>query len=118
MNTQEIANRLCELCKAGEFSRAQDELYAPNITSTELDMKGNVVTKEGMDAIKEKSREFQSMVEQMHGGYCNEPKVFGKNIFMEMALDASMKGMGRMNMVEMCHYVVENGKIISERFYY
>jgi len=29
-----------------------------------------------------------------------------------------MKGMERMNMVEMCRYEVKDGKIISEEFYY
>jgi hypothetical protein len=58
------------------------------------------------------------MLEEMHGAYTNEPKVFGKYIFMEMGLDATMKGMGRMDMKEMCLYETKDGKIISERFFY
>lgn len=118
MTTQEIATRLYELCKQGQFDTAQNELYADNITSTESNMQGQIETKTGMEAIKEKSKNFQSMVEEVHGGYTNEPKVFGNYIFMEMGMDVTMKGMGRMNMVEMCSYEVNNGKIISERFYY
>lgn len=81
-------------------------------------MEGLLETKTGLEAIREKSKMFQSMVEEMHGGYTNEPKVFGDNIFMEMGMDATMKGMGRMDMKEMCAYEVKDGKIISERFYY
>ena len=118
MTTLEIANRLYELCQQGQYEKAQDELYAPTATSTEPDMTGTLQTAVGLDAIKEKSREFGSKIVEMHGGYTNEPKVFGKHIFMELGLDVTMKDMGRMDMKEMCHYVVADGKIISEQFYY
>lgn len=118
MTTQEVANRLYELCQRGEFDAAQNELYAADASSTEKNMQGQLETVNGMDAIREKSRQFNEAVEEMHGGYTNEPRVFGDAIFMEMGMDVTMKGMGRMNMTEMCHYEVKDGKIVSERFYY
>ncbi len=118
MTTQEIANRLYELCQQGKFDTAQTELYNTNATSTEKDMTGNAVTVTGMDAIVAKGKHFQSMIEEIHGGYTNEPKIFGNNIFMEMGMDVTLKGMGRMDMKEMCQYAVADGKIVSERFYY
>lgn len=118
MTTQEIANRLFELCQQGQFETAQNELYAQNATSTESNPAGELETATGIEAIKAKGKQFQSMVEEMHSGYTHEPKVFGKNIFMEMGMDVTMKGMGRMNMTEMCHYVTQDGKIVSEQFYY
>jgi hypothetical protein len=81
-------------------------------------MQGGRETAKGMSAIKAKSDQFQSMVEQMYGGYTREPKVFGNYIFMEMGMDVKMKDMDRMNMVEMCRYEVKNGKIVAEEFYY
>lgn len=118
MTTQEIASRLFELCQQGQFETAQNELYAETATSTESNMQGQLETATGIEAIKEKGKKFQSMVEEMHSAYTNEPKVFGKYIFMEMGMDVTMKGMGRMDMKEMCSYEVKDGKIISERFYY
>ena len=118
MTTQEIANRLHELCTTNNYHQAHTELFAENATSTERTPTGVVETIEGIEALKAKSTTFQSMVEEVHSGYCNEPKVFGNNIFMQMGLDVTMKGMGRMQMNEMCHYVIENDKIICERFYY
>ena len=118
MTTQETATRLYELCQQGQFDTAQNELFSNDATSTERNMKGESETVTGMDAIKEKGKKFQSLIEEMHGGYTNEPKVFGNYIFMEMGMDVTMKGMGRMDMKEMCEYVVKDGKIISERFYY
>ena len=118
MTTQEVANRLYELCKVGQFDVAQKELYAENATSTEPDQTGSLVTVNGMEAIVAKGKQFQSMIETHHGGYINEPRVFGKHIFLEMGMDVTMKGMGRMDMKEMCQYAVADGKIISEQFYY
>jgi len=118
MSNQEIANRLYELCQQGQFETAHDELYAADATSTESNMQGQRETASGMDAIRAKSKQFNEAVEEMHGGYTNEPKVYGNYIFMEMGLDATMKGMGRINMTEMCRYEVKDGKIISEEFYY
>ncbi|XZF14526.1 SnoaL-like domain-containing protein [Chitinophagaceae bacterium MMS25-I14] len=118
MTTQEIANRLYELCSQNQFEAAQKELYAPDVTSTESTPQGGRVTVSGQEGLKQKSAQFQSMVEEMHGGYTNEPKVFGNYIFMEMGMDVTMKGMGRMNMTEMCRYEVKDGKIVNEEFYY
>lgn len=118
MTNQEIADKLYQYCKENQYFDAHGELYAENAISTERDMTGEIETIEGIDAIKQKSVNFQNMIEEIHSGYVNEPKVFGNNIFMEMGLDVTMKGQGRMAINEMCHYVVENEKIISERFYY
>jgi hypothetical protein len=118
MTTSEIANRLYELCQKGDFNVAQEELYATDATSTERNMEGVIETVTGMNAIVEKGKQFRNSIEEVHSGYTNEPKVFGTNIFMEMGMDVTMKGMGRMNMNEMCRYETKDGKITSEQFYY
>lgn len=119
MTTQEIANKLYELCAQNQYEQAQNELYAEGATSTELNMgTGAIDVVTGMEAIKEKGNKFREMIVEMHGGYVNPPSVFGNNIFLEMGMDVTMKNMPRMEMKEMCHYAVKDGKIISERFYY
>ena len=118
MTTQEIAIRLHELCLTGQFDTAQNELYHNDATSTEGNMKGGRETVTGIEAIKAKGKHFQSMIEEHHGDYTNEATFFGNYIFMQMGMDVTMKGMGRMNMNEMCRYEVKDGKIIAEEFYY
>ncbi len=118
MTTQDIANRLYELSQQGQFDTAQNELFSTDATSTESNMRGELETVNGLEGIKEKGKKFQSTVEEMHGGYTKEPKVFGKYIFMEMGMDATMKDMGRMNMNEMGMYETKDDKIINERFFY
>lgn len=81
-------------------------------------MQHEVETVTGLKAIMEKGKFFLSMVEEMHSAYTNAPRVFGNFIFMEMGLDVTTKGMGRLNIKEMCSYEVKDDKIISEHFYY
>jgi len=118
MTTHEIASRLYELCQQSQSETAHNELYADNATSTEKNMEGVLEIKRGLEAIREKGKMFQSTVEEVHSSYTNEPTIFGNNIFIEMGMDATMKGMGRIEMKEMCAYEIKDGKIISERFYY
>ena len=120
MLVTEIATRLHDLCQNNENDVAYNELFNEDATSTEPNMAkgGQIETVSGMPAIKEKAQIFYSMLEEVHGGYANKPSVFGNHIFMEMGMDATMKGMGRMEMKEMAHYVVADGKIISQQFYY
>ena len=113
MTTHEVANRLVELCRQGKIEEAQQELFADNIVSIE----GPRVA-EGMDAIKEKSKLFMSMVEEFHGSVISEPLIAGKYFSLAWSMDATMKERGRMNMEEICVYKVENGKIVSEQFFF
>ena len=118
MTPKEIATRLHELCSKNDYKTAQDELYAEDVTSTESNMHGSRETVKGKPALAAKSQQFQSMVEQMYGGYIKEPVVVGNYIFLEMGMDVKMKNMDRMNMDEICKYEVKDGKIISEEFFY
>src|SRR4051812_10865854 len=109
MTTQEVANRLVELCRMGQIDAAQAELYADNATSTEAEgMEPRHAA--GMDAIREKSKMFQSMVEEMHGSVISEPIVAGNAFSLTWSMDVTMKGRGRSTMEEVCVYTVKDGK--------
>ena len=77
MTVNEIANRLVELCRIGEYDKAQNELYSAYIVSIEPEGTPGMQRAEGIDALKEKSKMFQSMVEEMHGGSVSEPEYIG-----------------------------------------
>lgn len=93
-------------------------MYHQDATSTDNNPQGGRTTITGIEGIVEKGKRFQEMIEEVHSANTADPKIFGNYIFMEMGLDVTLKGMGRMNMVEMCKYEVKDGKIISEEFYY
>lgn len=118
MNTQQVANRLVELCRRGEFSQAQDELYAPDAVSLEAEgapADGNV---RGLDAIREKGKAFEQTYETIHGITVSDPLVAGEFFSITMGLEATWKRGGRYAMEEICVYRVRNGKIVLEQFFY
>lgn len=118
MTTQEVANRFHELAQSGAWEQIQNELFAENAKSVEPAHSPGLQTVEGMDAIREKGKKFGEMVEEMHGGYSNEPVVGGSHFALAMGMDVTMKGMGRMKMDEIAVYEVKDGKIVKEQFFY
>jgi hypothetical protein len=117
MTTSQIAARLVELCRQGQFEQAQTELFADDAVSIEPD-DAPVELAEGLDAIREKGREFMSGIETVHGIAVSEPIVAGSFFTVSMELDTTMKGRGRVRMEELCVYEVQDGKIVLEQFFY
>jgi hypothetical protein len=118
MTTKEIAHRLVELCRKGDYETAQKELYADDVISVEP-YASPAFEKEtrGLNAIIEKGHKFTAMIEQMHSSEVSDPIVAGSSFACIMRMDVTMKGQGRMNMAELCVYEVKDGKVISESFH-
>jgi len=118
MTTQQIAERLVELCKQGKFEEAQKELFAADTISIEP-YASPAFEKEtkGLDAIIEKGHKFESMVDTTHGITMTEPLVAGRSFASKLNMDITMKGKERMNMSELCVYETKDGKIVSETFF-
>ena len=118
ITTQDVANRFNELAQSGQWDKIQSELFAGNAVSIEPPGSQGLQTVEGMDAIREKGKRFNEMVEEMHGAYCTAPVVGGKFFSVGMGIDSTMKGMGRQKMDEVALYEVKDGKIVREQFFY
>ncbi len=117
MNTQQVANRLVEMCRKGENMQAIEELYADNCVSKEMPgIPGEVVS--GKSAITQKSQDWYNSVEKFHGGGVSDPQVAGNYFTCTMDMDITFKERGRMQMEEVCLYEVNDGKIVSEQFFY
>jgi len=115
MTTQEVANRLVELCRMGQFEQAQKELYAADAISLEAEP-SPMPRVEGLEAIIQKGQVFQSMVEAFHGITVSDPIIAGNIFSVTMAMDAQMKGKDRGMMHEVAVYKVKDGKITMEQF--
>jgi len=118
MTTTDVANRFHELAQKGQWGEIQSELFADNAVSIEPAHSPGLKTVEGLDAIKQKGKQFEEMVEEMHGGFSNPPQVAGNHFAVVMGMDVTMKGMGRMKMDEVAVYEVKDGKIVKEQFFY
>ena len=118
MTTKEVADRLVSLCREGKIPEAIEELFSENAVSIEPNDSMGPRKQEGLDAIRKKSEYFNSMVEEFHGSKISEPLIGGKYFSISWWLDSTMKGRGRMEMEEICVYKVEDGKIVSEEFFF
>lgn len=114
----EVAARFNELAREGQYDKIQDELYADNAVSVEPPASPGLQSVQGLAAIKEKGRQFNEMVEEMHGGYSTEPVIAGNHFSVAMGMDVTMKGQGRSKMDEIAIYEVKDGKIVKEQFFY
>lgn len=118
MSTTEIANRLVELCRKGDWETAQKELYADDAVSIEPHGTDDFSQEtKGLEAIQEKGKKWAEMVEEYHGMNVSEPLVGDHSFAVTMMMDVTMKGRGRMAMNELCVYNVKDGKIVSEQFF-
>jgi hypothetical protein len=118
MTTQEVANRLVELARQGKIEEILKELFAQNAVSIEPTEMMGAKQVSGLPAIIEKGKMFDSMLEEFHGAKISDPLVTKDYFTISWMLDATMKGRGRMQMEEICVYKVENGKIVSEQFFF
>ena len=117
MSTQEVADKFYELAQEGKFDVTQDELFDENVRSIEPSH-AMWQTVEGLDKVKEKAKQWQDMVEEMHGGYTKEPQVAGNFFSCIMGMDVTVKGQPRMKIDEIAVYEVKDGKIMLEQFFY
>jgi len=118
MNTQEIANKLVEACRTGKSHEMQTELYSENAVSWEQEGGNFDVKTEGLAGIRKKGEQWQSMVEEIHSSEISDPIVAGNHFSCRMAYEVTMKNVGKIQMEEIAVYEVNDGKIVSERFFY
>ncbi len=117
MTTQEVANKLIQLCRQGKNADAINELYADNIIS--IEPKGSMQERtEGKANVLAKTATWLGMVETFHSSSISDPIVTPDFFSCSMETDTTMKGMGRMQLKEICVFQVENGKIVFEQFFY
>ena len=118
MTTKQVADRLVALCRQQKWETAQQELYADDAVSIEPhDMPGFPRETKGKAGILEKGRKFVAMLDQVHSYQVGDPIVAGNAFACATTLDATFKGQPRMQMSEVCVYVVKDGRIVSESFF-
>ena len=118
MTNQEIANQLVNYCKQGQWEKAHNELYSAEAVSIEPKGVPFPELTTGLVAIKAKGEHWAASVETFHGMEIDGPLVAGDYFSCTMKMDVTFKGVGRKQDEELCIYKVENGKIVSEQFFY
>ena len=118
MTTKEIANRLAEFCKKGEFEKAQKELYADDVISIEPHATPDFEKEtKGLQNVIVKGHKFEAMTQQLHNNTVSDPLIAGDVFAFTLTMDITMKGKERAQWQELCVYKVKDGKVISEQFF-
>jgi ketosteroid isomerase-like protein len=119
MTTQEVANKLVQLCSEGKFEEPIALLYSDDVVSVEAGAPpGQSRESKGIAAIKGKS-EWWAANHEVHSAKVEGPLVAGAHFAVTFKLDVTFKPQNkRFQMEEVAVYKVADGKIVNEEFFY
>ena len=117
MNTEEVATKLVEFCRKGEWMKAIDELYGKDIVSVEPRAMENMPGKmRGIDQVRGKTEWWEKNME-VHSAKVGGPFVARDTFVVQFDVDVTDKGSKkRMQMSEAGIYTVKDGKVSREEF--
>jgi hypothetical protein len=117
MNTEEVATKLVELCRKGEWRKALEELYAKEIVSVEAhEMENMPAEMRGIDQVRGKTDWWEKNME-VHSAKVSGPFVARDKFVVQFDIDVTEKGSKkRMQMSEVGIYTVKDGKVAREEF--
>jgi hypothetical protein len=118
MTTQQVADTLVQLCRAGKVEEAKLQLFSEETLS--IEPQEGLLPKQvkGLTAIQKKAELFIAHVEQFYSDTLTDPYIAGDYFSIGWTSDLQMKGQERQTNHEICLYKVKDGKIISEQFFY
>jgi hypothetical protein len=117
MNTEEVAQKLVEYCRNGEWAKAVDDLYAKDIVSVEAHTAGNMPAEmRGIDQVRGKTEWWEKNFE-VHSAKVGGPFVARDTFVVQFDIDVTEKASkNRMQMSEVGIYTVKSGKVAREEF--
>jgi hypothetical protein len=117
MNTEEVAKKLVELCRNGEWRKALDELYGKDIVSVEAhEMENMPAEMRGIDQVRGKTDWWEKNME-VHSAKVSGPFVARDTFVVQFDIDVTDKASKkRMQMSEVGIYAVKDGKVAREEF--
>jgi len=116
MTTQDIAHDLVALCREGKFHEAGEKYWAEDVLSVEA--MGEPAESRGIEAARAKG-EWWAGAHEVHEAKVEGPYVNGDSFVVRFTMDLTVKESGqRHTMDEVGLYLLKDGKIAEERFFY
>jgi hypothetical protein len=117
MTTEEVATKLVEHCRNGEWMKAVDDLYSKDIVSVEpRDMEKMPAEMRGIDQVRGKTEWWEKSME-VHSAKVTGPFVARDTFVVQFDVDVTDKASKkRMQMSEVGIYTVKDGKVAREEF--
>ncbi len=117
MDTEQVAQKVMELCRKQAWKEALDTLYAKDIVSVEArSMDGESPEKRGIDEVRGKT-EWWTQNMEVHSVKVGGPFVAHDRFVVQYDIDVTDKNSKkRIQMSEVGVYTVKDGKIVREEF--
>ena len=117
MKTEEVAAKLVDLCRKGEWMNAIDTLYASDIVSVEAhEMENMPAEMRGLDQVRGKTKWWEENME-VHSAKISGPFVARDTFVVQFDVDVTEKASKkRSQMSEVGIYTVKEGKVAREEF--
>ncbi len=113
-NIGELNKKLDQAIFTGRAMEAFEELYDDDVVMQEnadAEHRGKAVN-------RKREQDFFATIEQFHGGQVLASGHGGDVSFSESEMDVTLKGVGRITMIQVAVRRWKNGKIVHERFYH
>jgi len=113
-NIGELNKKLDQAIFTGRAMEAFEELYDDDVVmqeNTDAEHRGKALN-------RKREQEFFATIEEVHGGQILASGHGGDVSFSESELDVTLKGVGRITMVQVAVRRWKDGKIVHERFYH
>lgn len=117
MNTEQVAQKVVELCRKQAWKEAIDTLYADDIVSVEArSMAGGSPETHGIEGVRQKADWWINNME-VHSSKVSGPFVAHDRFVVQFDVDVTEKeSRKRLQMSEVGVYTVKDGKIVREEF--
>lgn len=117
MTTEEVAKKLTDFCRKGEWRKAVEELYAKDIVSVEArENDGMPAEMRGIDQVRGKTDWWEQNME-VHSSKIDGPFVARDTFVVQFDVDVTDKTSNkRMQLSEVGIYTVKDGKVSREEF--
>lgn len=118
MTVQEIGKKLVDYIQKGEDLSAYNELFSNNAIAVEPRLPG-FERVEGLENIRNKYTALSSAIQELKYREISDVLLTAeKHIALNIKLEALLKDGSTFKVDEICLYEIEDGKIISEQFFY
>lgn len=117
MNTEQVAQKVVELCRKQAWKEAIDTLYADDIVSVEArSMDGGLPETHGIEGVR-KNEDWWSDHMELHSSIVSGPFVAHDRFVVRFDLDVTNKdSKKRFQISQVGVYTVKDGKIVREEF--
>lgn len=115
--TQDVANDLIAMWKAGQFDESGEKYWADDVISYENMPGAEMAEIRGIAGVRAKG-EWWGANHEVHSTVIEGPYINGDQFTVRFKMDLTPKGGERHTMDEIGLYTIRNGKIAEERFFY